>query len=336
MPMSDPSAPASSSFRSQPPKRGSEARRSSPLTAQQLAPWAASLMLHIGLVAIGFAITWTVMNVMPEREPALIVAQFDALEYRPVPALETVALPDAQVATEPSRMEAPSQTTLTSPSSPSLDALTAPSAIDLLPGASQVMPPSEGGAVAFAGVAATNARKIVYVVDASGSMVRAMSIILDELRRSLQQLGPRQEFGVVFFQRRQALVVPPSGRMVPGTTRERDRVMQWIESNVLPEGRSNPLAAIEYALTLKPDVIFLLSENITGSGEFEIDQALLLERLDALNPLDPRSGRRPVRINCIQFLDPDPIDTLRRIAEQHGDERGFRFLSRAELGLRSQ
>jgi len=35
----------------------------------------------------------------------------------------------------------------------------------------------------------------------------------------------------------------------------------------------------------------------------------------------------------VQFLDPDPLETLRRIAEQHGGPDGYRFLSRAELGL---
>jgi hypothetical protein len=35
----------------------------------------------------------------------------------------------------------------------------------------------------------------------------------------------------------------------------------------------------------------------------------------------------------VQFLDPDPLDTLRKIAQAHGGERGFRFLDRAELGL---
>jgi len=324
---------SASTTRSATPAAGSATHRRG-VSASQITPWVVSLMLHAGLVAVGFVVTWTVLRVVPEREPALIVASFDALAYEPVAALDTIPLPDAPVSADPAPSDTRDSVDVPAPSD--FGAATESDAFDLLPGPAPAMTPAESGSVAFAGVAATNARRIVYVVDASGSMVRAMSIILDELRRSLEQIGPRQEFAVVFFQRRQALVVPPAGRLVAGTVRERERVMQWVEVNVLPEGRSNPLAALEYALNLRPDVIFLLSENITGSGEFEIDQATLLDRLDQLNPRDPRTGRRPVRINCVQFLDPDPIDTLRRIAEAHGDERGYRFLSRAELGLRGQ
>ncbi len=56
--------------------------------------------------------------------------------------------------------------------------------------------------------------------------------------------------------------------------------------------------------------------------------------LDRLNPVDQATGVRGVRINCVQFLDPDPLDTLRKIAERHGGAGGYRFLDRAELGLR--
>ena len=83
-------------------------------------------------------------------------------------------------------------------------------------------------------------------------------------------------------------------------------------------------------------MLFLLSENITGSGEFEIDQADLLKLLDELNPVDRKTGRRVTLIKCVQFLDPDPLDTLLRIAQHHGGPDGYRFLSRAELGLKGR
>ncbi|MHC4833777.1 MAG: hypothetical protein ACYTFH_07810, partial [Planctomycetota bacterium] len=81
------------------------------------------------------------------------------------------------------------------------------------------------------------------------------------------------------------------------------------------------------------DCIFLLSSNITGAGQFEIDRGDLLATLDRLNPIDSRSGRRRSQIQCIQFLDPDPLDTMREIARRHSGETGYRFLDRDELGL---
>ena len=109
--------------------------------------------------------------------------------------------------------------------------------------------------------------------------------------------------------------------------------MEWINQNIIPRGTSNPIKAIETAMGFEPDVIFLLSENITGGGQWEIDQRDLLALLETLNPLDPRSGQRRTTINCIQFLDPDPLETLKKIADVHGGPRGYKFLDRKELGL---
>ena len=102
---------------------------------------------------------------------------------------------------------------------------------------------------------------------------------------------------------------------------------------MIPAGRSNPLSAMEAAMRLKPEIIFLLSADITGAGEYEISERQLLESLDGINPPDPETGRRAVRIQCVQFLDPDPAGTLQRIATEHGGADGYRYLGRSELGL---
>lgn len=106
--------------------------------------------------------------------------------------------------------------------------------------------------------------------------------------------------------------------------------LQWIAEEVVPQGGSDPRAAIEKALRLGPQVIFLLSENITGFGQFELDKRALLDFIQRKNPV---GKPHHTRINCIQFLDTDPIDTLQEIARIHGGPDGFRLLKRAELGL---
>ena len=116
------------------------------------------------------------------------------------------------------------------------------------------------------------------------------------------------------------------------------RTMKWINEAVVPSGRSNPVQALEQAMALEPEIIYLLSSNVTGSGQYQVDLSVLLEQLDRLNPKDPSSGRREVRIKCIQFLDPDPSEALKKIAEIHSGETdeknsGYRFLGRSELGL---
>ena len=86
-------------------------------------------------------------------------------------------------------------------------------------------------------------------------------------------------------------------------------------------------------MALKPEILFLLSADITGAGEYEISERSLLDAVDRLNPRDASTGRRPVRIECVQFLDPDPVGTLERLAREHGGIDGYKYLGRAELGL---
>ena len=304
-----------------------------PRALSRIVPWVASVGLHAGLIGLGFLITWTVVSLGDDDDPVLVTAEFDALTYDPLASLDTDPLPD----TEPLESTRVPLESLQEEIEQQLAGLDVPSlSLDLdagaPAGAADFAAASARNTATFVGLTTTNARRIVYVIDASGSMIRSLQIVLRELGRSLGTLSPRQTYAIIFFQRNQALVVPPN-RLTPATPEASARAMAWIDDHVIPAGRSNPLAALEKGLRLKPDVIFLLSENITGSGEFEIDQADLLSLLDELNPINRRTGRRATRINCVQFLDPDPLDTLRRIAEQHGGEDGYRFLSRAELGF---
>jgi len=187
--------------------------------------------------------------------------------------------------------------------------------------------------VDFVGLRASNARRIVYVVDASGSLIGSFPQVVEELRRSLMKLDPRQQFGVIFFQRGEAVTVPPGGALQPATPERLAEAVQWIDTKMIPTGRSNPIAALTAAMVLKPEIIFLLSADITGAGDFEISEKTLMEALDHLNPCDAATGNRPVRIQCVQFLDPDPTGTLERLAKIHGGANGYRYLGRKELGL---
>jgi hypothetical protein len=138
---------------------------------------------------------------------------------------------------------------------------------------------------------------------------------------------------VIYFQANNAVEVPPAGRLASATAQNRAAALEWIKSNVVPAGGTNPLVAIEKALTLKPDVIFLLSQDITGYGQFEVDQQDLMKLLDGLNPKDLETGRRSTQINCIQFVSEDRLKAMQAIAREHGGANGYKFLSSDELGL---
>ncbi|MHC5023647.1 MAG: vWA domain-containing protein [Planctomycetota bacterium] len=316
---------------SRPPRLGeSEGERA----VKRVAPWFVSIALHAGMLVLGMAITWTVAVLGEDDDPVRIVADFDAVTFDPVvlqPAEQT-ELTDPQ----------PRETVQT----PTVDELLREDLRDfdldptqfLSTALSRVSPDDfaprpEAGSARFLGLSATNARAIVYVIDASGSMIPYLPIVVQELARSMERLSPEQRFAIVFFQEAESIVVPPASRLVAATDETRLAALRWIDENVIPRGGTNPLVAIEEALRLKPDVIFLLSQNITGYGRFEIDQADLLALLDQRNPIVGATDRRRTQIQCIQFLDPDPLDTMRRIAEHHGGPGGYKFLDREELGF---
>jgi len=189
------------------------------------------------------------------------------------------------------------------------------------------------GGVRFAGLGASNARSVVYVVDASGPMVTSMPRVITELRRSVEQLGPTQKFSVVLFRRTESdagpqIFAPVLMRATPSAKR---RLVDWL-AQATPAGASNPLTGLEAALALKPDAVFLLSRSIvrSGGGVWEDGLEATLARLEELNPPQSASAVRPTLIQTIQFLDDDPTGIMQAIGARHGQGAGYRVVRRGE------
>lgn len=292
--------------------------------ASRVLPWIYSIAGHALLLGLAFLIAGEIAR-RTEEPPGEIIstdlgdapveAETELLLSAVTSTTETtvITLPIASDATDTSAFMIPGQQNFSSGLG-----LAGPTAL---------------GSVEFAGLGGGGAKEIVFVVDASGSMIGAFPVVLAELTRSLTNLSPAQSYSIIFFQKEDALVAPPLGTLAPATNEQVRKTLSWVRENVVPSGRSNPMRALERALALQPQVIFLLSSNITGSGQYEVDLEELLGNLDQLNPIDTRTARRRTRINCIQFLDPDPLDALREISQRHGGAKGYRFLGRSELGL---
>jgi hypothetical protein len=172
-------------------------------------------------------------------------------------------------------------------------------------------------------------RSVVYVIDASGSMVDAFPFVIEELTRSMRRLGPEQKFDVIFFQGDKAIAVPvPKRGLKVAKAENLKKVTEWIDpasDHIVPRGSSNPIAAIEQAIKLRPGLVYILSDNITGQGKHAIDQQTLLEAID--KAIEPTSRR--IQINTIQFIHHDELGTLEQIARRHGGR--FRFVDSAAL-----
>ncbi len=186
--------------------------------------------------------------------------------------------------------------------------------------------PFDGSAIAlpdveFIGLGTSNARSIVYVIDASGPMVTSLGLVREELLRSIDRLGPTQRFGVVAFRSE------PDGTnasnvfapvLVRATGRAKQRLADWLDT-VTPRGRSAPLHGLRRAIRLRPDAIFLLSRSIERSGGGVWDEGLetTLAELDRLNPIVDGALRR-ITIKTIQFRSEDPSGIMQAIGRLHG------------------
>ncbi len=156
---------------------------------------------------------------------------------------------------------------------------------------------------------------LIYIVDSSKSMGTAFKAAKNELLRSVFELESKQRFQVIFFDD-QPLYYPPfhpdaCPTAEPTTNANKIRFASWAASISMGDG-APPDVALNYALKLKPDVIFLLSD-----GAFSPQ---ILDRLAEKNRLDNAFGdSRPISIiNTIGYGRADQFETLRQMAVRNG------------------
>ena len=305
-----------------------------------------SLALHAGLVAAAGLIAWRVKEERSSSPP--IVARFDepaiaaAMAVTPTPMPE----PDSAAAVEelltpidPTPAEAPAL-----PAAPALPEFSPPMEVISTP--PRLISPDAPPRVEFSGLGVSEARDIVYVVDASGSMVTSMASVVAELGRSISALHPVQRVQVLLFRVpvgagadepgyiSAPLPAPSAAPVLFDATRANKKsALDWL-ATITPRFRSNPLPALEAALRLRPDAVFVMSSGATDEALSGMTAEEVLARLDLLNP-QRRDGSRAVAIRAVQVLEEDPAGLLRRIAEAHGGENGYKFISREDLASRA-
>ena len=152
------------------------------------------------------------------------------------------------------------------------------------------------------------AQSVVYLCDASGSMLNKFATLRGELTKAIQGLRPVQSFGLTFFQDTHFSALSP--QLLMATPANKARAMDFLDT-VTPRSSTDPLPGLEAAFKQKPQLIFLLTD-----GDFPNNQAVL-QRIRALN------RTRAVRINTIAFVgegdtDTDFIKLLEQIARENG------------------
>jgi hypothetical protein len=149
-------------------------------------------------------------------------------------------------------------------------------------------------------------KSFVYVVDMSGSMHGArFERAKKELIRSINKLGAEQKFYVYFFNDRTFPLFDPKpvNGMIPANSSNKQRAVRWINTRVA-ESTTNPNYALQQALEMRPEVIFLLTDG-------ELDDP------DAVRSMIRRFNKSNVIIHTIAFENEDGGNTLEAIANEN-------------------
>lgn len=158
------------------------------------------------------------------------------------------------------------------------------------------------------------AKQIVFLVHASGGSVTTLTTMLAELKKNLAIVKPNQKFTVIFSEGKRFIEAPPNG-LRDGTDSERSRMETWIDLNVRSatvRAATNPLVAIDVAISYSPDLLWIVSDGLAGDGIGHVSSKEILERIAALNP----DGA--IRIAATQVGSPDAAATLKTLAEKYG------------------
>ena len=300
-------------------------------TLAAILPWSVSLLIHVLIVLLALLIPWLAQMRYADEESIIPDAYLSRTPTVPLQMRATKARLEARTT-----RRTLSSRNVVSPAQSRVDQQNR--LIGTLGAAAGSGSPFDMGIVGqqqvgveFFGTGG-NAYKIVYVIDASGSLTDTLAFVLNELIRSINQLNEQQSFTVIFYQGDNVKEIPPIG-MRPAVAKYRQQVIKWItpeEGNIIPMLSSDPRKAIKRALLYRPDLLFLLSDDITGHGRYEIDQRQLLRAIK-------QGNKHNTKINTIQFIYPDPLEkigfepTMKLIATTSGGI--YKFLDGRELGI---
>lgn len=165
-----------------------------------------------------------------------------------------------------------------------------------------------------------HASRVVFLCDGTGTMLGLkFDLLRRELASTIGSLKPVQNFNIILFADEGARAM--SKTLAPGTPASRRQADEFLRK-FSPGGATNPIPGIEMAFSMKPQVIFLLSD-----GEFDnlVAYSDVIAKIKALNP------NKQVKVYTILFGDRDDRaqQTLQTIASENGGT--FRFVKPEDL-----
>lgn len=313
---------------SQPPE-STEAAKESRFSLKFVPSWLVSLAVHLILLVVLALVTFTTQ---PKLLTAIINSGFsdETLPIEEVTEMTLAPLEDVQAMTaDPGGGESLVTEAIEVGSEVAAGVAVGESDLQLdsvsevgglFSGDGVAMKDSGNGALKgaeFFGVKATG-KKFVFVVDSSNSMKNGkFDAAKLELEYAIRRLTPEQLFYVVFFDHdAEKMLLPPDTEpptnVVPATYENISGFVKWM-GTVKNELKTNPYEAVKFALSLRPDAIYILSD-----GKFT-DRGQTVRFLETENVIhDPETGSRPrAIIHTIAFWQRDGEEAMQAIAKQH-------------------
>jgi hypothetical protein len=161
-------------------------------------------------------------------------------------------------------------------------------------------------------------RRVAFVFDVSASMRYKLPLACDELVRAVKGLPSRSLFEVVFFNE---FVFPWRGRMSHADPVTKELLVRHLPTLEI-KSYTNLFDAIEKALELEADEVFVISDGEPNRGRKRLPKQILSE-LEAIN-----TGHAVIHtISLALVRDGDEhVALLRRIAEDHQGQHVQRTL----------
>jgi len=260
-----------------------------------------SIGAHLAMLPPAFLVAWSVQTLRDESKEVIPLVSLsetpaDTLETDTLERLDPVAVETPASAPETPAPEATDAELLLDAALPGLgDPLTAAPSFDL---AVSDTPQTE---VQFMG-SGGNARTIVFVLEADGSIISDYPEIVNNLARTLREMTEKQQFSVIVFDGERVKEVPPAG-LRPASPAAKAATIAWLRdtANVKNSGTGDVIPALKLAARLRPELVFLLSQNLYNPGrrEYEKERSEILEAVKAL----PSN----MAINTIEFNQVDPL-----------------------------
>lgn len=154
-----------------------------------------------------------------------------------------------------------------------------------------------------------NAKKVVYICDASGSMMSVFWRVKEELHKAVDVLKPVQAFNVIFFS--DADVTALSKADLVMATPDNKRKAFTTGESMSAAGSTDPMPAIRLAFAQKPELIYVLTDGFDQIVSFDA----------VINEFRKLNGDKKVRVNTILIKstdNPELEKVVRTIASENG------------------